>query len=156
MEGKKCSISSLHMIFEIPRTFFSKLTEIYSFQIGSSQTIDEVGGEMYMYLPIDKGNSDVSFGKERGNPEINFDSSIGANPNILINLSQEDAKTIDDRFFEKSRVKSQEITLTRNLSASICKSLRQPGNPINPVFALYNGEYWIHDPRFVSLYWKRK
>jgi hypothetical protein len=105
---------------------------------------------MSMYLPIDQGNSDVSFGNERGNPEINFDSSIGAEPNILINLSNDDAKSIDDRFFEKSRIKTQEIILTKNLTASICKSLRQPGNPVNPVFALYNGIYWIHDPRFVS------
>jgi hypothetical protein len=112
--------------------------------------MDKIGGDMYMYSPIDLGNSDVSFNGKNGNPEIRFDSTIGAIPNIVIDLSKDDAQPVDDRFFENSRIQNQEIILTRDLSNSICESLGEPGNPINPVFARYNGIYWMHDPRFVS------
>jgi hypothetical protein len=114
--------------------------------------MDRIGGDMYMYSPVDKGNSDISFNGKNGNPEIQFDFENGATPNILIDLSSDDAKTVDDRFFENSRIPNQEIILTRHLSDSICETLGNPGNPINPVFALYDGVYWMHDPRFVSTF----
>jgi hypothetical protein len=97
-----------------------------------------------------QGNAAVSFNGNYGNPAIEFDSSIGANPNILIQLSTSNAAPVDSQYFQESSVKDQEITLTRDLSDPVCQSIKQPGNPINPVFALYKGVYWMHDPRFVS------
>jgi hypothetical protein len=40
-----------------------------------------------------QGNAAVSFNGNYGNPAIEFDSSIGANPNILIQLSTSNAAT---------------------------------------------------------------
>ena len=104
-----------------------------------------------MYLPSQKGNADATFNGVRGNPTIQFDASIGANPNVLLNLAAADAIPSDTVFFENSKYKIQEIVLANDLSESICKSLKEPGNPISPVFAFYDNAYWIHDPRFVSI-----
>jgi hypothetical protein len=104
-----------------------------------------------MYLPNDKASSAVSFNGKNGNTAIQFDSSINAVPNILIKLSSEDATTVDDRFFVNSKVKQQEIILIRDISDNVCDSLGEPGNPINPVFTFFQGVYWLHDPRFVSI-----
>jgi hypothetical protein len=112
--------------------------------------MDEIGGAMRLSTPGDKGHTVVSFGDGHGNPEISFDSSLGANPSILINLLDTDAASIDERFFLNSRLKTQEIILTRNLSYSLCGKLGLPGKVSTPVFAFYKGAYWIHDPRYVS------
>jgi hypothetical protein len=85
-----------------------------------------------------------------GNPTIQFDPTIGANPNILLMLTTLDALPHDSRYFTKSAVITQEIELIHDLSDDVCLHIREPGNPINPIFALYNDSYWIHDPRFVS------
>jgi hypothetical protein len=113
---------------------------------------DKVGGEFYLNIPNSTSVASVYINGVFGNPTIQFDSTIGADPNILIDLSLADVTPYDSKYFVKSVVKVQEIRLTRDLSLSICASLREPGNPINPVFALYDGVYWIHDPRFVSEY----
>jgi hypothetical protein len=95
-------------------------------------------------------NYDVSFNGTYGNPPIMFDSLVNATPNALVSLSSANAKPIDERYFTKQSTKIQEIILTQTLSDPVCNLLGEPGNPINPVFALYDGVYWIHDPRFVS------
>jgi len=102
-----------------------------------------------MYHPT-RGTKSLAFNGVSGNPGIDFDSSINANPNIVINLSSSNASPIDEEYFENEVVTVQELILTQELSDTICDSLGEPGNPINPVFAMYNGIYWIHDPRFVS------
>ena len=111
---------------------------------------DKVGGEFYLNIPNSTAVAGVYINGVAGNPIIQFDSSIGADPNILIDLSLADATPYDSKYFVKSAVKVQEIQLTRDLSLNVCASLHEPGNPINPVFARYDGVYWIHDPRFVS------
>ena len=47
-------------------------------------------------------------------------------------------------------IANMELILTQELSDAICDSLGVSGIPINPVFAMCIGIYWIHDPRFVS------
>jgi hypothetical protein len=111
---------------------------------------DKVSGEFQMYLQSQKGNVDVTINGTRGNPTIQFDSSIGANPNILIELTSNDVEPVDMKYFTRSPVKMQEIILTKDLELDVCASILEPGNPVNPVFALYDGVYWIHDPKFVS------
>ena len=103
-----------------------------------------------MNLPSNGGIADASFNGNYGNPVIQFDSSIGANPNVLITLSTSVAAASDDKYFVTESVKMQEIVLTKDLTDSVCASLKEPGNPVNPVFAMYGGVFWIHDPRFVS------
>lgn len=103
-----------------------------------------------MYIPSNLGTNVASFDGQYGNPRINFDSSIGASPNVLLNLLSTDATYSDSRYFAAETVKQQEIVLTKDLTAAVCASLKQPSNPVNPVFAMFNGVYWIHDPRFVS------
>ena len=121
-----------------------------SYQFADTANTDKVGGEFQMYLQSQKGNVDVTINGTRGNPVIQFDSSIGANPNILIELTSNDAEPIDMKYFTRATVKMQEIILTRNLDFDVCASILETGNPVNPVFALYDGVYWIHDPKFVS------
>jgi hypothetical protein len=115
-----------------------------------SQDTDRVGGYVLLYLPNSTDIKDASFNGEYGNPTIQFDSSIGVNPNVLITLSASVATARDSKYFETEDVKMQEIVLTEDVISSVCASLKDPGNPLNPVFALFNGVHWIHDPRFVS------
>ncbi len=103
-----------------------------------------------MYLPSSTDHEAASFNGEDGNPTIQFDASIGANPNVLITLTASAATARDSKYFATESVKMQEIVLTKDLTSSVCASLKEPGNPLNPVFALFNGVHWIHDPRFVS------
>jgi hypothetical protein len=123
----------------------------FSFEFSKNPRTDQIGGDVNFFLPSVKGFADVTFNGVRGNPIIQFDSSIGANPNILITLTNVEAQPVDTVFFEKAAVKVQELILVKDLTATICVSLKEPGNPINPVFAFYDGVYWIHDPRYVSL-----
>jgi hypothetical protein len=111
---------------------------------------DKLGGEFYLTLPSTNGVASVYINGTLGNPTIQFDSSIGANPNILITLSNLDASPHDSKFFAKAAVTTQEIELSKDLSDEVCSHIREPGNPINPIFVLYDDSYWIHDPRFVS------
>ena len=123
----------------------------FSFEFSRGPRTDQIGGDVNFFLPSVKGFADVTFHGVRGNPIIQFDASIGANPNILITLTNEEAQPVDTVFFEKSAVKVQELILVKALTDPICQSLKSPGNPINPIFAFYDGVYWIHDPRYVSL-----
>ena len=104
---------------------------------------------------------EVAFNGTYGNPAIQFDSSINTTPNKLVNLSPANSKPVDDRYFRNQVLRTsqnsstsitsiQELILTETLSDAVCASLGEPGNPIDPVFALFEGSYWIHDPRFVS------
>ena len=112
--------------------------------------INRIGGNVFLYFPS-VGDLDTAYNGQYGNPVINFDSTIGAVPNVLLNLTMADATPIDSRYFSKEAVTVQEIVLTKTLSHPACASLKQPGNPVNPVFALYDNVYWYHDPRFVSV-----
>jgi hypothetical protein len=123
---------------------------VFSYQFGDTATTDKVGGEFQMYLQSQKGNIDVTINGIRGNPIIQFDASIDANPNMLLELKTSDVEPMDVKYFTRSAMNAQEIFLTRDLTSDVCATIREPGNPINPVFALYDGVYWIHDPRFVS------
>ena len=104
---------------------------------------------------------EAAFNGTNGNPAIQFDWSINATPNVLVNLSLANARPVDEMFFKNQVLQTsptsstpitsiQELILTENLSDAVCASLGEPGNPIDPVFATFNGSYWIHDPRFVS------
>jgi hypothetical protein len=105
---------------------------------------------LHLSSSSDSDYAGASFNGDDGNPTIQFDSSIGAKPNVLITLSASVATAVNSKYFATENVKMQEIVLTRDITSSICASLKEPGNPVNPVFALFNGVYWIHDPRFVS------
>ena len=78
--------------------------------------MDELEGTFRMFLPAEGEIVDVTFNGKRGNPRINFDTTIGASPNLLITLPSESVKPIDDRYFEHGNVKTQEIILTKDLS----------------------------------------
>lgn len=112
--------------------------------------LNYIGGNIFLTHP-DRGSTEVAFNGVYGNPPVNFDPTIGAGPNVLINLSSSDAQPIDTQYFQGSPdFPVQELILTSDLSDAICASLREPGNPLNPVFARFQNQYWMHDPRFVS------
>ncbi|KAI2497377.1 Protein of unknown function (DUF1501) [Fragilaria crotonensis] len=71
----------------------------HSYQISNAAGTDIIGGNVYMYLPSAGGNTDASFNGNYGNPTIQFDSSIGANPNVVITLSTSVAAAIDNKYF---------------------------------------------------------
>jgi hypothetical protein len=91
----------------------------------------------------------AKFNGKKGNPSIMF--SGNELPKTLIRISnKEDAKPIDTQYIKGAIPAIQEILVTSDLSDPICSSLANPGNPVDAVFAKFNGNYWIHDPRFVS------
>jgi hypothetical protein len=119
-----------------------------SFSIAWLLESNILGGLISLNHP-DAGGVDVDF-PGYGNPPVQFDSSIGAEPNVLVNLSPSNARPVDTKYFQDENVTIQELILTKALTTTVCRTLGEPGNPINPVFALYQGDYWIHDPRYVS------
>jgi hypothetical protein len=116
-----------------------------------SLTADKIGSQFYGYRnPPLSGVAELSFNQVYGNPSIQFDASLNITPGIVVNLSPTNAKPIGLKYFQKEKVKEQLLMLTQNLTDAVCSTLGRPGNPIQPVFALYQGEYWMHDSRFVS------
>jgi hypothetical protein len=117
----------------------------------SSLDPDKIGAQLYGYRnPPQSGVGELAFNGKIGFPTIQFDASLNITPGIVVNLSPINAKPIGLKYFQKDTVKEQLLILTQNLTDGICATLGRPGNPMQPVFALYQGEYWIHDPRFVS------
>lgn len=106
---------------------------------------NKIGGPIIWNHP-DRELNPVKFGNSVGNPPIQFDDETI--PNVLINIPNERAEPVDQQFFPVGA--AEEIIVTRQLEASQCASLGEPGLPVNPVFAFYKGNYFIHDPRFVS------
>jgi hypothetical protein len=74
-----------------------------SFLIPWIVDLNYIGGNIHLTHP-DRGSVEVAFNCVYGNPQVNFDSAIGANPNVLINLSTSDAQPIDTQYFQGSRI----------------------------------------------------
>lgn len=89
----------------------------------------------------------MSFNGQGGNPSVAFE---GATPNVLISLNDDEISPIDVQYVRGDGPSVQEVIVTKSLSDSKCASIGETGNPIDPVYAMYKGELWIHDPRFVS------
>jgi hypothetical protein len=112
---------------------------------------DKIGAQLYGYRnPPQTGVAELAFNGKIGYPSIQFDASLNITPGIVVNLSPANAKPSGLKYFQDEIVKVQLLTLTQNLTDAVCSTLGRPGNPIQPVFALYQGEYWMHDSRFVS------
>jgi hypothetical protein len=90
----------------------------------------------------------AAFNGMNGNPSIQFMG--GELPKTLIVMANEEAIPIDTKYITGAVPAVQELLVTSYLSDPICSSIAEPGNPIDAVFAKYNGDYWFHDPRFVS------
>ena len=90
-----------------------------------------------------------------GNPAINFDEQIvGAYPQNVINFNGMGAVKSNSLDYYSSRTPTvQEVILTNDIfeEVSECDThfAATTGNPEDPVFASWNGKYWIHDPRFL-------
>lgn len=82
-----------------------------------------------------------------GNPAISFN---GTSPVTVISLDEQEVKPIDQQFNVGRDVVVQELMTVVDLADPKCSSLGEPGNPVELVYATYQGELWIHDPRFVS------
>jgi len=112
---------------------------------------DKIGAQLYGYRnPLLTGVAELAFNGKIGYPTIRFNASLNITPGIVVNLSPTNAKPIGLKYFQNEIVKEQLLILTQNLTDAVCTTLGRPGNPIQPVFALYQGEYWMHDSRFVS------
>ena len=72
-------------------------------------------------------------------------------PKTWITIADDEVTPIDTQYIQGAVPAIQELFVTSDLSDSICPTLANPGNPVDAVFAKFNGEYWIHDPRFVSI-----
>ena len=107
---------------------------------------NRIGAAVLWSHPGKKSNP-VQFGDKVGNPPIQFDTETV--PNILIEIADGEAAPVDTQYFPLDS-SVEEIIVTGRLGDAQCDSLGETGNPDNPVFALYKGEYFIHDPRFVS------
>lgn len=83
-----------------------------------------------------------------GNPPISFD---GTEPHTKIAIANNEARAIDENFIAGRTPAVQEIIIIRALSDDKCTTIGEPGNPFDTVIATYNGELWVHDPRFVSI-----
>ena len=90
----------------------------------------------------------AEFNGKKGNPPITFSGK--EMPKTLITIGSNEVTPIDNQYTKGAIPAIQEILVTSDLSDPVCPSLANPGNPVDAVFATFNGDYWIHDPRFVS------
>ena len=114
-----------------------------------------VGGSIFLDYDSPDNKVSLAFNFQYGNPIVRFEPGV-IEPNLLLNIPANGAVPIDTQYFEGHYQGSfdpmPEIILTTELSDSMCANITSTGNPIHPVFALLNGTYWIHDPRFVRSY----
>jgi hypothetical protein len=112
-----------------------------------------VGGTIMIEYHSPDISVPVAFNFKYGNPIVQFEPGV-VEPSLLLQIPVNGAIPIDTQYFQgryQGAAESiPEIILKTELSDSICASIGPTGNPIQPVFALFNGVYWIHDPRFVS------
>jgi hypothetical protein len=95
--------------------------------------------------------TEIDFNGERGNPLVQFTSPDHL-PKIVVALSKDEVAPIDTKYFASSKIINQELILTSNLSDPACSAIPElTTNNGLIVFGLYEGDYWIHDPRFVSI-----
>lgn len=112
-----------------------------------------VGGTIMIEYHLPGNYVHVAFNFDYGNPIVQFEPGM-VEPNLLLNIPASAASPIDTQYFQGHYQGAfepiPEIILKTPLSDSICANIGPTGNPIQPVFALFDGVYWIHDPRFVS------
>lgn len=118
--------------------------ELFSFLNKRANNPNRIGGSVTWDHP-DRNSNPVNFAGTSGNPPIEFDADT--TPNILLAIPTGRASVIDPEYFPTNA--NEEIIVTRRLTNAECASLGEPGVPVNPVFAFYRGNYYIHDPRFV-------
>jgi hypothetical protein len=130
----------------------STLPPSLSYEIIKGTHIAEFLGARFLLKKTPTSSSgEISFNGTYGNPGIQFDPSISIIPNKLINLSSTSVEPIDQKYFTKQGTpKFQALILTQASSDPLCDTIGEPGNPTDPVFAYYDGVYWIHDPFYVS------
>jgi hypothetical protein len=110
-------------------------------------TENKVGGAIYLE---DSKLQCVAaaFNGKNGNPLITF--SGNELPKTLITIANDEVTPIDTQYIKGAVPPVQDLSVISDLSDPTCPSLANPGNPVDAVFAKFNQEYWIHDPRFVS------
>jgi hypothetical protein len=102
--------------------------------------------------PIPVYCTDIDFNGQGGNPIIQFSLLRGSLPETVVTLSRNEVVPVDTNFFRDEKISAQELILASDLSDPACSSIaEQSTNKFFTVFGLYEGEYWIHDPRFVSV-----
>jgi hypothetical protein len=106
-----------------------------------------IGGEISLEFS-QKQCRNFHFNAQGGNPSVEFVD--GQQPNIRISIETSQATPIDQQYMQEESIAIQELLITTDLTDPACSSIGEPGNPSSPVFAIYDGDYWIHDPRFVS------
>ena len=109
-----------------------------------------IGGGIYLEDSRQRCTA-VSFNGQGGNPTIQFVG--GSPPQSVINIATSDGslklRAVDQQYYANATPAVQDLLLVSSLTDPICSKLTQPGNPIDLVLALYDGKYWIHDPRHV-------
>lgn len=106
-----------------------------------------------------QGCVDMWFDGKFGNPPIVFDYSRNHDgtqnkPNRMISLTRHAgyvAPFMDEYYGGLGKIpETQELILTKDLFTREyqCRLFGEVGDPVDPVFAEYMGQLWIHDPRF--------
>jgi hypothetical protein len=88
----------------------------------------------------------VIFNGKGGNPPINFDAEF---PEIMLTLGSDEVVPVDTQFYQ-GEVPIQELIVKSPLSDPQCPSIPELKYLSKPVFARFDDNFWIHDPRFVS------
>ncbi|CAB9513783.1 Protein of unknown function (DUF1800) [Seminavis robusta] len=104
------------------------------------------------------GDPQSSIQKWTNPPVYGANNTTNSTNNVsltVLEIPLESASVIDERYFpeEGTMPSNNEIILQTNLTHTECASLRESrnGERQEAVFALWNGSYYIHDPRFQLL-----
>ena len=114
-----------------------------------------LGGDVWLYHSAAEGcRGPIQFSTYKGNPPVNFDGIDDPTilPTLVVPLSDADVVPMDTDFFGGKEPPIQRIRTTKPLSHTLCTQLDSTrGGPVPVVFAEYQSQYWIHDPRVVLL-----
>ena len=120
---------------------------------------------------------DPSLGQEtlfHGNPPVRFAPDVGIVPSLTVNLDQAPGVVLsmESEFFVPEPAAETEshneiidesqpseepstpphpqlVMITHDLMDSSCNAVEYGSGAVSVVFALYQGEYYVHDPRYV-------
>lgn len=140
MEGKKFETKNQSIV--VPFTFFSSR----SYLICRLPPQNLIGGAVYLQHPT-VGCTQVQFSPTlAGNPPVSFPA--GSFSGSSVTLLRNEVTSIDQEYYNNPDL--QALILNKDLSDPTCASIDHLVYPATHTFGIINGEYWIHDPRFVS------
>jgi hypothetical protein len=104
-------------------------------------------GAQFKLKDPDNHCTNVAFGAIPGNPPVRFEAGIA--PGMIVQLDNAaDIQPVDADYFSRMTPPVQLIQSSNDLTDAVCDSVTMGSGRVTEVHALYQNEFYVHDPRF--------